>query len=146
MLPAGELPLGPAPEAGTLRVTFVTPMSLRTDGKSRAFASGLDLVLAGRRRWSILRALYDGPTESFEPAPRLEAEEFLVRSARLEPFTLHRRSGRSQQRADLHAFTGDIVISGPWDLAGDWMRVAPFIHVGKHTSFGFGAVAWEQVS
>lgn len=134
------------PERCTLRWRFRTPVRLsRGRGTAQGPLDGLDLVLAGRRRFAIMDHFYgsqDGGTEG-PPGSRVEAESFTVHERKLRPWRLQRYSGRQRQRMSLGGQIGEIVIEGPWGHAGPWLSAIDAIHLGKATSFGFGRVEWE---
>ena len=137
--------LAPAPRDGRVRWWFDTPLHLsdRID-RGTSPLDGLALVLAGRRRWHLLTSLFGMPGD--ETPPRVEADAFAVVDRRLKTFAIHRFSGRQKRSVPLRGVTGSMTIDGPWSAAGDWMRAAGLVHLGKHASFGFGAVRWEQVT
>lgn len=137
--------LGSAPRDGRVRWWFETPLHLsdRVD-RGASPLDGLALVLAGRRRWHLLTSLF-GTAESQSP-DRVESHSFEVVEQRLETFAIRRFSGRQKRSVPLRGVTGSMTIDGAWSLAGEWMRAASLIHLGKYGSFGFGAVRWEQVT
>jgi CRISPR/Cas system endoribonuclease Cas6 (RAMP superfamily) len=36
-----------------------------------------------------------------------------------------------------------MIIAGPWERAGDWLRALDAIAVGRHTNFGMGRLQWD---
>jgi len=130
------------PDRQAIRWKFRTPVRVpRASGR----LVGLDLVLAGRRRFCIMDYFYGGHVAKPNQDDRVEAEEFTTIESRLRPWRLDRYSGRQRQRMSLDGLLGDIVIEGPWSKSGAWFHAVPFLHLGKATSFGFGRVAWEVV-
>ena len=105
--------------------------------------TGLEITLAGRRRWHLLSSLHG--TSGGERPDRLEANAFQVTSEDLKPWSINRFSGRQRRSVPLFGVTGSIDIEGPWSQAGEWTQYIHLIHLGKHASFGFGRTNWKQV-
>jgi len=132
------------PDECTLRWVFSTPVRLALNS---GHLSGLDLVLAGRRRLHIMEYFYgegdeQGDSESGE---RLEAGQFTTLASRIRPWRLQRYSGRQNRPMSLYGLAGEIVIHGPWGRSGPWLGAVPLLHLGKATSFGLGRARWEVV-
>lgn len=138
-LPARELPV----DRCTLRWQFVSPVHIRSGGGLAATPTGLDMVLAGRRRWHVISSLH-GQAFAREEV-HLDAGEFRTRAVGLHPWCIRRYSGRQGRKVLLSGVVGQIEIEGPWHLAGDWLRTVEWLHLGKYASFGFGRVQWEAV-
>jgi len=128
----------------TLQWTFETPICLRKKGKQVNRIHGIDLLLAGRRRWDILHAFY-GSEENTEQVERISEGAFEVIEKDIKPWAIQRYSGRQHRKVPLSGLTGTMTIQGPWQQAGNWLHCASDIHLGKHCSFGFGRVSWKQV-
>ena len=135
------------PERCSLRWRFHTPVQIVRDGTAVGTQlDGLDLLLAGRRRWTVMNTIHGTRPESpDEPAVRFERSDFITRSSQLRHWNISRYSGRQERRVELHGVVGEIVIEGPWGLVGDWLPAIPVLHLGKSVSFGLGAVEWEVV-
>lgn len=143
-LPEPE-PLQPTapPQDGPVTWEFLTPVSLRVQGRQRRFPTALELILAGRRRWQLLLQCYgQGPPPPEEE--RVEASDFQLVHHDLHYWQMDRFSGRQQRRIGLGGVLGRITLDGPWSRAGLWMRYVHQIHLGKSASFGFGQVRWRQ--
>jgi hypothetical protein len=137
----------PSPRDGVVRWHFETPLALRVDGRPAAVPSGLDLVLAGRRRHALLHALYGiGDIGTVDPPARLEASAFRTMRNALRRWTADRWSGRQHRKVELAGMLGTLDIEGPWSQAGPWAGVAHVTGLGKQTVFGFGRVRWEQLA
>ncbi len=136
------------PERCTLRWRFRTPVQVVRDGKAVGTQiDGLDLLLAGRRRWGVMNAFYGTGSEiSNDPPVRFDRSDFITHSSELRHWNITRYSGRQERHVELHGVVGEIVIEGPWGLTGDWLHAIPKLHLGKSVSFGLGAVEWEVVS
>lgn len=135
----------PLPSAHcVLRWVFHTPLKLRLAGKN---LSGLDLVLAGRRRYEIMEYFYgSGANSGRHDEPRFAEGDFTTREVSLKRWNLRRFSGRQKQLVEFYGLVGEMTIEGPWGLCGEWLHAIPILHLGKATSFGFGQVSWEVVS
>jgi hypothetical protein len=126
-----------------IRWSFDTPLSMRSQGHEVIEPSGLDLLLAGRRRWTIMNEFYGASLDTLNMGDRVDAADFRVESASLRRWSIQRYSGRQERRVPLRGTIGSMVISGPWAETGDWIHDIVTLHLGKHCSFGFGRVRWE---
>lgn len=127
-----------------LRWVFHTPLKLRLDGEK---LTGLDLVLAGRRRYDIMHYFYGSANDAAPiDEPRFDQQDFVTRDAKIKRWDLRRFSGRQKQLVEFYGLLGEIVIEGPWGLCGAWLPAVSTLHLGKATSFGFGQVTWEVLS
>ncbi len=131
-------------ESCTVRWHFETPVHIRTRGGLDPTPSGLDLVLAGRRRWRLMSSLHG--REQDESCVHLDEDMFQTVRVGLRPWHIERFSGRQRRRIPLSGVLGTLEIHGPWHHAGSWMGVVETVHLGKYASFGFGRVRWEIVS
>ena len=132
------------PERCALRWRLETPLRIKRNGRWRSGRlEGLDLLLAGRRRFQIMNYFYgDGAPEDGQWCGR---EAFVTRDQSLQAWGFRRYSGRQKRRMNLHGLIGEAVIEGPWGRVGRWLHAVKSIHLGKATSFGFGRVDWEVV-
>jgi len=130
----------------TLRWRFETPLRLRSSGMVRdEQISPMDLLLNGRRRFSIMRHFYDADGSELPPDERLDAGRFRIISEQVFPWAHRRYSLRQKRRMVLGGLLGEMVIEGPWGLSGPWLNAVPILHLGKATTFGFGNVKWEML-
>jgi hypothetical protein len=133
------------PDYCALRWRFSTPLRIRENGNSIRSVDGLGVLLAGRRRFEIMRHFYGDDEEAPlpEPTERFEADAFVTRCSSLQSWGFSRYSGRQHRRMALNGLIGDLVIEGPWGRTGQWLHAVSVLHLGKATSFGFGRVLWE---
>lgn len=134
-----------APSDGVLRLSFETPLDLRLRDRPVSDLLPIDLILAGRRRWRALVEHHGRPDLLLADA-HVDADAFAFRRVDLHPWGFDRFSRRQQQRMRMQGLIGSVDIDGPWSLAGEWVRAVETIHLGKHTTFGFGRVRWEQIA
>jgi hypothetical protein len=127
-----------------LRVRFVTPTTLKRDGRLVEKPSFADLACRIRDRLSSLAAFFgDGPIEMDFAGVGRAAEE--VRTVACDT-AWERRTRRSSRTGALHeisGFAGEAVYEG--DL-GPWMpllRMGEAIHVGKYAVWGNGGMVVE---
>ncbi|WP_146575539.1 CRISPR system precrRNA processing endoribonuclease RAMP protein Cas6 [Botrimarina hoheduenensis] len=125
---------------------FITPLRLAKNNRGTGSSlNPLEFVLAGRRRYAEIVALYGDA----QPIPcslhRVEEHDFEVLESNLHRWGFNRYSGRQKRTMTLAGLVGEAVIRGPWDSVGPWLEAAPATHLGKSTSFGFGRVEWNPV-
>ena len=134
-----------ASQDGTLRWRFNTPVQFTKAPAAREAAEfdPLQLILAGRRRWHLMTSLFGHPSTNVPD--RIEASDFRVVSRSIKPWSISRFSGRQKRAVPLSGILGEVHIEGPWSRAGDWITAIEHLHLGKHVSFGFGNVQWNQI-
>jgi hypothetical protein len=133
------------PRDGRLRIRFHTPVHLDDETASgRRPLSPLEVILAGRRRWFLLTSLYGTPRPAEEKGERVESDEFRVVADDLQAWRIDRYSGRQKRTMPLWGVVGSMLVEGPWSKAGEWIRAIESVHLGKHVTFGFGRLSWEQ--
>lgn len=126
-----------------IRWSFETPLSMRIKGRDVVRPTGLNLLLAGRRRWFIMNEFYGSHADELDQGERVSGEDFHVESASLRPWAIERFSGRQQRSVPLRGVGGEMIINGPWAATGGWLHEIEHTHLGKHCSFGLGRVKWE---
>ena len=72
------------PERCTLRWRFCTPVQIVRDGKAVGTQlDGLDLLLAGRRRWGVMNTFYGtGSDMGDDPPVRFDRSDFITHSTK----------------------------------------------------------------
>ncbi|RMH12954.1 MAG: CRISPR system precrRNA processing endoribonuclease RAMP protein Cas6 [Gammaproteobacteria bacterium] len=139
------IPPSDQPLNGVVRWHFHTPLHLRVRGRSAQQIEGMDIILAGRRRWQILTHMF-GATTRPEILERLDHASFKVVNQQLRGWSIYRYSGRQKRKVRLSGLIGWVDIEGPWHRVGEWAQYVYRIHLGKNTSFGLGRVSWQQIS
>jgi len=131
--------------ARRVRVRFLSPTTLKRDGKLVERPSFADLACRLRDRLSALAAFFgDGPVEMDFAGVAPAASEVRTVECRT---AWERRSRRSSRTGDVHetsGFCGEAAYEG--ELTG-WMpllRLGEAIHVGKYAVWGNGWIAVEQ--
>lgn len=124
-----------------IRIRFVTPMTLKRDGRLVERPSFADLVCRLRDRLSSLAAFFgDGPLEMDFAAVGRTAATILTVECKTEWMHRTRRSSRTGHVHELSGFVGEAEYEG--DL-GRWMpllRLGEAVHVGKYAVWGNGRV------
>lgn len=127
-----------------LLLQFHTPLEIRDRDTAPGAFSPLALVLAGRRRWRLLSSLH-GQTAADPTIAHIDERDFRVVEQNLRDWRIERPSRSQGTTMKMTGLVGSVVVEGPWDCAGEWLSAAPVIHLGRHTSFGFGRVSVEEL-
>ncbi len=127
-----------------VRVRFITPTTLKRNGRLVEKPSFADLACRIRDRLSSLAAFFgDGPVEMDFAGVGRAAEH--VRTVACDT-AWERRTRRSNRTGDVHeisGFVGEAVYEGD---VGPWMpllRMGEAIHVGKYAVWGNGRVVLD---
>lgn len=136
---------GCVPDGSEVEFQFITPMSLRHGQRMQARVNPSLLIAAVRRRDWLMRALHGSATGLLESAGEFgiavsEADtRFFVSHEDTHLWRMRRRSGRQHKVVPMEGLRGSVNIVGPW-ANERWLADVERLHVGKHTSFGFGQV------
>jgi hypothetical protein len=128
------------PVGQTLRLRMITPLELQPSAKTPGMSLVFALILSARRRWRVMCEV-SGSAPPQED--RIEDAQFQVLDHRTVLWTGHRRSVSEGTAMPLQGVLGEMIIAGPWERAGDWLRALDAIAVGRHTSFGMGRLQWD---
>lgn len=136
--------------ARRVRLRFVTPVDLRSEGETAGGAAAEApsfgaLLRRARNRTTALAAFFGEAPIAHDPRAVAELADgvTLVRSE-VTRAELVRRSSRTGQRHPIGGVMGSAVYEG--EGIGElmpWLRIAEAIGVGKHATFGNGRVAVE---
>ncbi|MEO8660637.1 MAG: CRISPR system precrRNA processing endoribonuclease RAMP protein Cas6 [Bryobacteraceae bacterium] len=135
------VPLAPTSSLARLRLLFLTPTELKTQGETVAQPYFGPLFARIRDRVATLRALYgEGPLDlNFRLLAEL-AEQIQMTRCDIRHEDVERRSSRSGQRHPLGGFVGEAVYEGDLSPFLGWLRAAEFCGVGRQTVWGKGVV------
>ncbi len=137
--------LEPAEEVSTVRVRFLTPTELKTQG---GLAEKPDFgVLAARirDRISTLNQLYgDGPLDIDFAAFGQRAEQVRMTRCEIQHVEAQRRSGSTGQTHSLGGFIGEADYEGDLTEFIPYLRAAQWTGVGRQTTWGKGAIALQE--
>lgn len=131
-----------------VRVSFVTPVRLKRDGRPARDLDYRDLLVGIMRRTSLM-AFHHGcrnpGAESWIPPETMLAEAAAVRrrQVHLRWEDAARFSARQQQSMPLGGVVGEIVFAGVPERHHPWLRLGAMLGIGHGASFGLGAMRWK---
>ncbi|HUA57962.1 MAG TPA: CRISPR system precrRNA processing endoribonuclease RAMP protein Cas6 [Verrucomicrobiae bacterium] len=125
--------------AHRVRIRFVTPTELKSEGKVAEQPEFPVLFGRLRDRISNLRALYgDGPYQLDYRGLSERAAGIVMKECQVEWARVKRRSGRTGQVHPLGGFTGDVAYEGELTEFLPWLRAGRWVGVGRQTVWGKG--------
>lgn len=133
--------------ARRVRVRFLTPADLRSEGETSAGgapAFGTLLRRARNRATALATFFGDAPIEHDARATGDLADRVSLARAEVARAEMVRRSSRTGQHHPIGGVVGSAVYEGE-EIGGlmPWLRIAEAIGVGKHATFGNGRIAVE---
>ncbi|MCA9537602.1 MAG: CRISPR system precrRNA processing endoribonuclease RAMP protein Cas6 [Myxococcales bacterium] len=131
-------PLGDGP--ARVRLRFLTPLALKSQGRIGAFApAAFTARLADRL--SAMAHLYDDAPVDWDVKGLLAlADSVKVLDNQAQETTFERFSNRMRAKVPMRGLLGEVVVDDVHPaLLGLW-RCAEAVHVGKNATFGFGRV------
>lgn len=133
--------LGDAGTASQVRIEFVTPTELKSEGRSDARPEFAILFARVRDRVSTLRACYgDGPLPIDFQALGERAARVRMTADDLRWEHSERRSSRTGQTHPLGGFTGWAAYEGEVGEFLPYLRAAEYTGVGRQTVWGKGQI------
>ena len=136
----------PAGTARTVKISLLSPLRIRSEGRTAKRLSFFDIAKAALRRLTLVNTFYGNgnmPLKEWSDHLLQLAERVVTHADSLRPFGFDRYSGRQERSVRLDGVTGDIVFCDvPPELLG-LLKVMEIIGLGKSTSFGFGRIAVE---
>jgi hypothetical protein len=127
-----------------LRLRFVTPTELKSEGQPVEFPEFAVLISRVRDRVSTLRALYGpGPLPIDFSAIAHRAEAVRITRCEIDRVHVERRSSRTGQRHSIGGFLGEVDYEGNITEFLPYLEAARWTGVGRHTVWGNGAVAFQ---
>ena len=128
------------PGVRQIRVGFVTPTEVKSEGGSPGPEFGV-LLARLRDRISNLKALYqDGPLDIDFRAMGERAQRVRIVGSRLVRVETERRSGRTGQVHPLGGFVGEADYEGELGEFMGFLRVGELVGVGRQTVWGKGEI------
>jgi hypothetical protein len=126
-----------------LRVRFLTPTELKSDGRAVAMPEFPVLISRIRDRVSTLRALYGpGPLAIDFAALAERAEGIRITRCAIDRVKVERKSSRTGQSHGIGGFLGEVEYEGNIAEFLPYLEAARWTGVGRHTVWGNGALAF----
>jgi len=134
--PAAE----PAP-VNRIRLEFLTPLRIRTEGRYNARPDFVALTHALLRRIHLLAAIYgEGNGDSAWMHPLLAAaDRVMTERADFRLYQWSRSSGRQHRRVEMDGVVGTLEATGDLTALAPYLHAGEWLHVGSGTSMGMGA-------
>lgn len=115
-------------------IRFLTPLKLKSNGKTKAQFAGADLLQALVRR---ARGLWHFHQEGDFPSAD-DGLHLVLRSKALRWVTLERFSINQPGKVNIGGLVGSAEIAEASEAALNLLRLGEYIHVGKNTVYGCG--------
>ena len=132
---------------GGVRVRFVTPTEMKSDGRLVAEPEFPILISRIRDRVSTLRALYGpGPLALDFRAFSERASSITITRCEIERSPVARRSSRTGQTHPIGGFLGEVDYEGDLSEFVPYLEAARWTGVGRHTVWGNGAIEIEALA
>ena len=124
----------------SLRLEFVTPLRMRTEGRYNPSPDFVAVTHALLGRLHLLTAIYGGGTADRAWLRPLMAQADTVRTERaeFEMFRWDRMSGRQQRRVAMDGVVGSLTASGDLTALAPAYRAGELLNIGSGTSMGLG--------
>lgn len=129
----------PATSCHELTIDFLTPTSIKQDGKLVRQLRFETLFYAILRRLKVLNALY-GSGEPLEVPPEIidNAQRITLINRKTHWDTYERFSGRQKKLLEVGGIVGQLTFQGELTPFIPYFRAGEILHIGKNTSFGLG--------
>jgi len=128
-----------------IRVNFVTPLRMRTEGRYNTKPNFVAVTQALLRRLHLLLAIYgDGDADTgWMKALLASADRAVMEGSEWRMYEWSRMSGRQGRRVEMDGVLGWVEASGDLTDLAQAFRVGEWVHVGNGTSMGLGKYTME---
>ncbi len=134
-------------EQGEVRLKFLTPLTIRKDGKELYRFDTYSFFTALLRRITNLNAFYGVEKNAqVDPQVFLGGVKDLELRENLKRENLSRYSTRQEKRLDYSGLTGEVTLIGDIGTVLPLLKAGEITGVGKNTVFGSGVYKMEVVS
>jgi hypothetical protein len=137
--PLWRPPPGPAP-VERMRLEFVTPLRIRTEGRYNARPDLVAVTHALLRRIHLLAAIYGGGNgDAAWMRPLLAAADRAVTErSEFRLYEWSRASGRQRRRVEMDGVVGTLEARGELGALAPYFEAGRWLHIGSGTSMGMG--------
>ncbi len=129
-----------------IKLNFETPLTLKYQ---ESFVSpekfSFHILIRNLLRRISALSFFHADKELILPFKEIikEAENILIEEKNLKVFSIKRYSARKKQEMPLRGLIGEVTIRGDLRTYYPLLKLGELLHVGKHTSFGFGKYQLE---
>lgn len=144
---SGMITVSPGrPQQGEIRLKFLTPLTVRKDGRELSHFDTYSFFTSLLRRITNLNAFY-GIEKNTQVDPRgfIDGVKDLELRENLRRENLSRYSTRQEKRLDYSGLTGEVTLIGDIGTVLPLLRAGEITGVGKNTVFGSGVYEMEVV-
>ncbi|MCY3743807.1 MAG: CRISPR system precrRNA processing endoribonuclease RAMP protein Cas6 [Candidatus Poribacteria bacterium] len=128
-----------APHAtDTIELEFITPTSIKVDGKWTGKLTFEHLIRNLLRRIRFLSYFHCGEDLDVDAHGLIAASTAVSHDSRLNWLRKDRYSDRAEKFVPMGGFIGKIHFSGELEPFLPFIYLGEYLHIGHHTAFGFG--------
>jgi hypothetical protein len=123
-----------------IRLEFLTPLRMRTEGRYNARPNFVTITQALLRRIDLLKKIYGNGNDDGVWIHYLlrQADACVTDRAELRLFKWDRMSGRQHRRVAMDGLLGSLTATGELTELAPFFRAGEWINVGSGTSMGMG--------
>jgi CRISPR-associated endoribonuclease Cas6 len=144
----GTITVSPGePEQGAVRLKFLSPLTIRKDGRELSCFDTYSFFTSLLRRTTNLNAFYGVEKNAqVDPHGFIDGVNDMELRENLRRENLSRYSTRQEKRLDYSGLTGEVTLIGDIGTVMPLLRAGEITGVGKNTVFGSGVYKVEVVS
>ena len=122
----------------TLELEFLTPTSIKVDGKWTSHLTYEHLIRNLLRRIRFLSYFHCGEDLDIDAHALIKAAESITHKSELRWIKKDRYSYRAEKSVPMGGFIGPIRFEGDLKPFLPFISLGEYLHIGHHTAFGFG--------
>jgi len=129
--------------AGSIRIKFLEPVSIKENGKPASAISFLLLIRAVLNRLRLLTYVYGGDFQIERNSLEKYAALIKTGNSNLHITSFVTFSRTQMQKKTYHGLIGDITYDGDLTLFLPYVNIGSVLHIGRNTVMGMGQYAWS---
>ena len=122
----------------TIELEFITPTSIKVDGKWTNNLTFEHLIRNLLRRIRFLSYFHCGQDLEVDASALIDAARALTHEPRFRWFKSNRYSYRAESTIPMDGFIGKVRYSGELEPFLPFIYLGKYLHIGHHTAFGYG--------
>ena len=129
---------GAPPVTDTVELEFLTPTSIKVDGRWTSALTFEHLIRNLLRRIRFLSYFHCGEDLDVDAPGLIEAARAVKGECHFRWVKMGRRSGRTKRTVPMDGFIGKVRFEGKLEPFLPFILLGEYLHIGHHTAFGHG--------
>ena len=139
-----ELLLGKAQQRSRVRLNFITPTAIKSNGRINGRFDFTALIKALKRRIKALSIYHNGKTGFEFEYDAAHIAGIKTKTDGIKPYSWRRYSNRQEKKIDFSGYIGSMEVEGDLTPYMPLLKAGEIVHVGRGTVYGMGKYQIEE--